>query len=176
MTTPAVAEQAPRLPWHRQFAPRCAAGAARLLVQLPPARLHRVLGVLSKGSRPAGYAEVARARRAVVSVSTRCAGLGCLQRSVATALLCRTRGRWADWCTGFRTQPFGAHAWVEVGGRPVDEPGELSAFRTVLAVRRPSERARSSGDSPGASGENPGAPGENPGASGRSPGRIDGSR
>ncbi|MBO1337241.1 lasso peptide biosynthesis B2 protein [Streptomyces sp. VRA16 Mangrove soil] len=137
MTTPAVAEHAARLPLRRQLAPRCAAGAARLLVRLPPARLHRVLGVLSRGARPAGYADVARARRSVVSVSTRCAGLGCLQRSVATVLLCRARGRWADWCTGFRTQPFGAHAWVEVEGRPVDEPGELSAFRTVLAVRLP---------------------------------------
>ncbi|GAA3502082.1 lasso peptide biosynthesis B2 protein [Streptomyces albogriseolus] len=137
MTTPAVAEQATRLPLHRQIAPRCAAGAARLLVRLPPARLHRVLRVLSKGSRPAGYAEVARARRSVVSVSTRCAGLGCLQRSVATVLLCRVRGRWADWCTGFRVQPFAAHAWVEADGRPVDEPGEVGVFRTVLAVRRP---------------------------------------
>ncbi|MER5901186.1 lasso peptide biosynthesis B2 protein [Streptomyces mirabilis] len=148
MTTPAVAEQAPRLPWYRQFGPRCAAGAARLLVRLPPARLHRVLGVVSKGSRPAGYAEVARARRSVVSVSTRCAGLGCLQRSVATVLLCRAHGRWADWCTGFRTEPFGAHAWVEADGRPVDEPGELSVFRTVLAVRRPGEHARPSDKDP----------------------------
>ncbi|NJQ01247.1 lasso peptide biosynthesis B2 protein [Streptomyces zingiberis] len=135
MTTPAVAEHAPRLPRRRQIAPRCAAGVARLLVRLPPARLHRVLRVAARRTRPAEYAEAARARRAVVSVSTRCAGLGCLQRSVATVLLLRARGRWADWCTGFRTEPFGAHAWVEADGRPVDEPGELRAFRTVLAVR-----------------------------------------
>jgi Transglutaminase-like superfamily len=145
MTTPVVAEQAPRIPWYRQLAPRCAAGLARLLVQLPPARLQRVLRLVSRGTRPASYAEAAWARQSVVSVSTRCAGLGCLQRSVATALLCRARGRWADWCTGFRIQPFGAHAWVEADGRPVDEPGELSVFRTVLAVRCPGfpERSRS---------------------------------
>ncbi|TQF04923.1 lasso peptide biosynthesis B2 protein [Kitasatospora acidiphila] len=137
MSTPGVAEYAPRLPLRRQLAPRCAAGAARLLVQLPPARLGRVLGALSRGSRPAGYAQAARARQSVVSVSTRCAGLGCLQRSVATALLCRARGRWPDWCTGFRVEPFGAHAWVEADGRPVDEPGGLTVFRTVLAVRCP---------------------------------------
>ncbi|GAA1391660.1 hypothetical protein GCM10009639_21800 [Kitasatospora putterlickiae] len=140
MTTPAVAEQAPRLPLHRQIAPRLAAGVARLLVRLPPARLQRVLRVLSRGTRPAGYAETARARQAVVSVSTRCAGLGCLQRSVATVLMCRARGRWADWCTGFRVQPFAAHAWVEIDGRPVDEPGEMGVFRTVLAVRGPEGR------------------------------------
>jgi hypothetical protein len=137
MTLPAVAERAPRLPWSRQVAPRCAAGVARLLVRLPPARLRRVLSLASRGSQPCGYAEAARARAAVVSVSTRCAGLGCLQRSVATVLLCRARGRWADWCTGFRVEPFGAHAWVEVDGQPVDEPGELTAFKTVLAVRCP---------------------------------------
>jgi hypothetical protein len=148
VTTPAVAERAPRLPLHRQLAPRCAAGAARLLVRLPPARLARVLRVLSRGARPAGYAATARARQSVVAVSVRCAGLGCLQRSVATALLCRAHGRWADWCTGFRVQPFGAHAWVEVDGRPVDEPGELTAFRTVLAVRAPGSAPRGAGPGP----------------------------
>lgn len=136
MTTPAVAEHAERLPLRSQLRPRCAVGVARLLVLLPPARLHRLLGVISSGTRRAGYAEAARARRSVVAVSTRCAGLGCLQRSVATVLLCRWHGQWADWCTGFRTQPFGAHAWVEADGRPVDEPGDMTAFTTVLAVRR----------------------------------------
>jgi hypothetical protein len=138
VTTPATAEYAPRPAWRHQLAPRCAAGVSRLLIRLPPARLQRLLRVLSRGSRPAGYADAAMARRAVVSVSTRCAGLGCLQRSVATALLCRAHGTWADWCTGFRIRPFGAHAWVEIDGRPVDEPGELSVFQTVLAVRCPS--------------------------------------
>jgi len=136
MTVPTVAEYASRLPWYRQTGPRCAAGAARLLIRLPPARLARVLVLISRGSRPATHEQAARARRAVVSVSPRSAGLGCLQRSVATVLLCRVRGRWPDWCTGFRVRPFAAHAWVEVDGRPVDEPGELTAFRTVLAVRR----------------------------------------
>ncbi len=138
MTTPAVAEVASGLPWRRQLAPRLAAGTARLLVLLPPARLHRLLCVLARGSRPAGYAQAARARESVVAVSTRCAGLGCLQRSVATVLLCRARGTWPDWCTGFRVRPFAAHAWVEVDGHPVDEPGELSVFRTVLTARCPS--------------------------------------
>jgi len=137
MTTPAVADLGTGLPLRRQLGPRLVAGIARLLVMLPPARLERILRFLSKGTRPATYAQAAHARNAVVSVSTRCAGLGCLQRSVATALLCRAHGRWADWCSGFRIQPFGAHAWVEIDGRPVDEPGELAVFRTVLAVRSP---------------------------------------
>jgi hypothetical protein len=137
MTTPATAEVAKRLPLRRQCWPRVAVGVARLLILLPPARLQRLLGVLSRGTRPATYAEAERARRAAVSVSARCAGLGCLQRSVATVLMCRARGRWADWCTGFRTRPFAAHAWVEVDGVPVDEPGEVGVFHTVLAARCP---------------------------------------
>jgi hypothetical protein len=135
MTTPVIAEQAESAPWHQQLGPRCAVAAARLLIVLPPARLHRVLRLISRGARPVPYADALRARQSAVAVSTRCAGLGCLQRSVATALLCRARGTWADWCTGFRVQPFAAHAWVEVDGRPVGEPYDMSSFRTVLAVR-----------------------------------------
>lgn len=135
MTTPVVAEYTGRVPWYRQMGPRFAVGAARLLIKLPPARLHRVLSMISKGARPASHEQALRARHAAVAVSARCAGLGCLQRSVATALMCRARGRWADWCTGFRVQPFAAHAWVEVGGRPVGEPVDMSMFQTVLAAR-----------------------------------------
>lgn len=135
MTTPVIAEQAEAPPWHMQFRPRCAVAAARLLIMLPPARLHRVLGLISRGTQPATYADALRARQSTVAVSARCAGLGCLQRSVATALLCRARGTWPDWCTGFRVQPFAAHAWVEVDGVPVGEPYDMSMFRTVLATR-----------------------------------------
>jgi hypothetical protein len=135
VTTPGVAEFVGRVPWYRMPGPRCAVGAARLLIKLPPARLHRVLRVVSRGARPAAYEHALRARQAAVAVSDRCAGLGCLQRSVAAALLCRAQGRWADWCTGFRVEPFAAHAWVEVDGRPVGEPGDMSMFHTVLAAR-----------------------------------------
>jgi hypothetical protein len=137
MTTPVTAEITARLPWHRQLGPRCAVGVARLLILLSPANLQRLLRILSRRAVPASHEEAARARQAAVSVSARCAGLGCLQRSVATVLMCRAKGRWADWCTGFRTQPFAAHAWVEAEGRPVGEPGELCMFRAVLSVRCP---------------------------------------
>jgi Transglutaminase-like superfamily len=135
MSTPVIPESAHRLAWHQQFGPRLAVGIARLLVLLPPARLHRVLRLASRGASPVGYGDALRARQSAVAVSTRCAGLGCLQRSVATVLLCRARGRWADWCTGFRVHPFAAHAWVEVDGTPVGEPYDMRTFRTVLAVR-----------------------------------------
>ena len=137
MSTPAVAEYIGRVPWYRRPGPRFAVGVARVLIKLPPARLHRVLRLLSRGAKPATHEQALRAREAAVAVSDRCAGLGCLQRSVAAALMCRAQGRWADWCTGFRVEPFAAHAWVEVEGRPVGEPGDMSMFRTVLAARCP---------------------------------------
>jgi hypothetical protein len=70
----------------------------------------------------------------VVAVSVLCAGEGCLQRSLATALLCRMRGSWPTWCTGVRTMPFGAHAWVEADGVPVDEPHQPGHYRPVITV------------------------------------------
>lgn len=137
MSIPVVSEH--RVPlglWTGALA-RVSVGIARLLVMLPPGRLRRVLAVLSRGSRPATERQAAYARQAAVTVSVRCAGLGCLQRSVAAAVMCRLQGAWPDWCSGFRTEPFGAHAWVEVDGRPVGEPADMSRFRTVIAVRHP---------------------------------------
>lgn len=136
MTVPTTEEESCVLTWRGQVVARFAVGVARLLVLLPPRRLRQALSVISRGGRPASESYARHARQAAVTVSARCAGLGCLQRSVAAALMCRLRGQWPDWCTGFRVQPFGAHAWVEVDGRPVGEPGSLAGFRTVMAVRQ----------------------------------------
>lgn len=136
MSMPVTAESAVRLRWGRRQLARCAAGAARLLIRLPPRRLRRVLAAVSRRAGPASPAQAFEARQAVVSVSARCAGQGCLQRSVATALLCRLRGTWPDWCTGVRTQPFRAHAWVEVDGVAVGETGDMTLFHTLLSVRQ----------------------------------------
>ncbi|UXX91727.1 lasso peptide biosynthesis B2 protein [Streptomyces sp. AD2-2] len=136
MSMQVVGETGTRLPWQRQLSARAAVGAARVLVLLPPRRLRQVLTVAARGARAASHAQALDARRAVVTVSARCAGRGCLQRSVATVLLCRLRGRWPDWCTGFRTQPFRAHAWVEVGAQAVGESGDVALFHTVMSVRQ----------------------------------------
>jgi hypothetical protein len=140
VTIPVTEEESVTLSWRDRLVARCAVGAARLLILLPPSRLCRVLRVARRGARPATVAQALHARQSAVTVSIRCAGLGCLQRSVAAALMCRLRGRWPDWCTGFRTQPFGAHAWVEVDGSPVGEPVDMSRFHTVLAVRHAGTR------------------------------------
>jgi hypothetical protein len=45
----------------------------------------------------------------------------CLQRSVVTARMLRSQGIQADVVIGFRANPFFSHAWVEVGGRVVND-------------------------------------------------------
>lgn len=140
MTLPVTAEREVPLTAVQRVTALAAVGIARPLAALPPRRLRQALRVLSRGTRPATHAQALQARSAAVTVSVRCAGLGCLQRSVAAALICRTRNRWPDWCTGFRTEPFGAHAWVEVDGVPVGEPDDVARFRTVLSVRCPAVR------------------------------------
>ncbi|MFI6585585.1 lasso peptide biosynthesis B2 protein [Embleya sp. NPDC050493] len=123
------------LPWHARPLALSAVGAARLLTLLPPRRLRTVMETARRGSRPANEAEVLRARNAVVAVSVPCAGPRCLQRSIATALLCRVRGAWPDWVTGVRTQPFRAHAWVEAQGTPIGESiDEVKHFHALIRV------------------------------------------
>ncbi|MDJ1134871.1 lasso peptide biosynthesis B2 protein [Streptomyces iconiensis] len=135
MSMPIVPETAARPPLGRRLAARFAVGLAAVCVRLSPLRLAQVLRVLSRGARPADRRRALEARQAVVHVSVRCAGQGCLQRSVATVLLCRLTGTWPDWCTGARTQPFRAHAWVEAGGVPVGEPDDTPLYQVTLSVR-----------------------------------------
>ncbi|MER7001086.1 lasso peptide biosynthesis B2 protein [Streptomyces sp. NPDC000410] len=123
-----------RLPLRRRPAALLATAAARLIVALKPRRIRRVLSVVRRGAAPATMRQALAAREAVVAVSARCAGEGCLQRSVATALLCRMRGVWPEWCTGVRTAPFRAHAWVEVDGLPVGEPHRPGEYQRMMVV------------------------------------------
>ncbi|MGE5829336.1 MAG: lasso peptide biosynthesis B2 protein [Micromonosporaceae bacterium] len=135
MTTPMALSERERLPWRIRLVAHLAVALARLLARQPPGRIRRLLLVIRWGARPATGVEASAARRAVIAVSMLCAGEGCLQRSLATALLCRLRGSWPTWCTGVRTMPFGAHAWVEADGEPVDEPLLPSGgYRPVITV------------------------------------------
>ncbi|RKT54719.1 transglutaminase superfamily protein [Saccharothrix australiensis] len=108
--------------------------AARCLAVLPPRWIRSALVAVSTGARPASYAEAESARGTVIAVSLRCAGPGCLPRSIATALLCRLRGAWPTWRVGVRTSPFGAHAWVEAEGRPVGEPPGTDRLHVLMTV------------------------------------------
>ncbi|MEV5604612.1 lasso peptide biosynthesis B2 protein [Streptomyces sp. NPDC052299] len=109
-----------------------AVAAARLLTRMPPRRLRAVLGVARRGARPPATTKPC-ARHDVTAVSTLCAGRYCLPRSLAP-LPCRMRGHWPTWCSGVRTSPFGARAWVEAEGRPVGEPQDITTYRPMVTL------------------------------------------
>ncbi len=137
MSTPETVGHRPRsVPPGRRLAAYAAIGLARVLVTRPPARIRAMLARLRPGARPATYAEAKAARDDVVAVSLLCAAReGCVPRSLATVLLCRARGTWPTWAVGARrVPPFGAHAWVEADGVPVDEDYPTDYFRTFFTV------------------------------------------
>ncbi|GLW05228.1 hypothetical protein Misp01_03580 [Microtetraspora sp. NBRC 13810] len=135
--TPIVPFTAPRPPLTRRVTARAATTAARLLACLPPRRIVAVLRLIRHGSVPATHVQALRARNDIVATSKRCAGRYCLQRSLATTLLCRMRGTWPRWCTGVRTPPFSAHAWVEAEGQHIGEPADTVTYQVILAVSHP---------------------------------------
>ncbi|CAM5368409.1 lasso peptide biosynthesis B2 protein [Streptomyces abikoensis] len=134
MSSPLVLPRGPKPPLRDRIAAHAAVGAARLIARLPPRHIRTVLTALRTGAVPATHDQALAARTAVTGTSPRCAGPHCLPRSLATALLCRLRGTWPTWCTGVRTAPFAAHAWVEAGGRRVGEPPGSDCYRPLMSV------------------------------------------
>jgi hypothetical protein len=59
----------------------------------------------------------------------------CLQRSAATACLLKNYGFDAEMVIGARQMPFKAHAWVEVGGRVVNDKPYTPEMYPVLDRR-----------------------------------------
>ena len=55
----------------------------------------------------------------------------CLQRSFTTAYLLRKYGVDAHMVLGARKLPFRAHAWVEVGGQPINERANVETAYAV---------------------------------------------
>ncbi|MFI7140018.1 lasso peptide biosynthesis B2 protein [Streptomyces massasporeus] len=113
--------------------PLLAAGVARLPAKVRPARLRTVLEFARRGAAPATAAQALRAREEVVSLSLRCAGQGCLQRSTATALLCRMRGAGPPGAPGC-APPFADHAWVEAERQLVGEGHPKGHFKTHISI------------------------------------------
>jgi Transglutaminase-like superfamily len=134
MSLPVTLEHQHRLPAHHRVLPLLAVGTARLLATLRPRQLRRVLEFARRGARPATPQQAHAARQAVVAVSLRCAGRGCLQRSIAATLYCRAHGTWPTWCTGVRTNPFAAHAWIQVGNQPIGEPYPTGHYRILITI------------------------------------------
>lgn len=141
VSTPFTLEEQRALRLRRRLAAELAVAAARLLATRPPRRIRAGLHLIRCGARPAtaAQAQAQAAPDAVVAFSTRCAGQHCLQRSLATALLCRTGGTRPTWRPAVRTAPFRAHAWVEADGQPVGEPHPAGCHVPTLTVG-PAER------------------------------------
>jgi len=55
----------------------------------------------------------------------------CLQRSFVTTCLARSCGVEAQMVMGAQTVPFKAHAWTEVGGKPVNERRDVQRIYSV---------------------------------------------
>jgi len=134
MSQPQAVERRGRLPLRQRPAALVAVGAGRVLAHLPPRRIRAVLTLLRRRAAPATYQQANDAQDAVLAVSVLCGGRYCLQRSLATTLLCRLRGVWPTWCTGVRTAPFVAHAWVEADGHPVGEPQGPGYYRPLITI------------------------------------------
>ncbi|RKT54599.1 lasso peptide biosynthesis PqqD family chaperone [Saccharothrix australiensis] len=137
MSTPYAPPERVRLAPRTRLSALAAVAVAAPLTRLPPKVLRAVLALASRGARAATAAQASAAREAVVASSLRCAVNGCLQRSIATALLCRARGTWPTWRLGARTTPFGAHAWVEAEGRMIDEPLPDGYYVPLITVGPP---------------------------------------
>ena len=56
----------------------------------------------------------------------------CLQRSVVTARVLRAYGSRAEVVIGYRLAPFVAHAWVEVGGKIVNDSPTFQSRLQIL--------------------------------------------
>ena len=129
-----------RIPLRSRLLPLLAVGVARLLCHLKPAGLRAVLEFVRRGGDPA-TARQALAAREARSCRSACAvpdKTACSAPS-PRRVLCRTRGVWPTWCTGVRTHPFAAHAWVEVAGQPIGEPHPKGYYKPMLTVRAVTE-------------------------------------
>jgi hypothetical protein len=135
MTMPMTLSDRRRLAPAEWPAALVAVGVARVLARCSPYRIARVLGPLVRSARrPATPDEAGAAREVVVSASRMCAGQYCLQRSIAVVVLLGLRRRGVTLCTGVRTRPFAAHAWVETVGSPVGEPPDVASFHRTMTV------------------------------------------
>ena len=135
MSSPVRMEQRTKLSVKNKITALFCANVSFFLIKLPPKKLSEVIEKLSKNTRKALPKEVESWRTSINSINVRCAGNGCLQRSVAVMLRGIIARRTPDWVSGFQLSPFIAHAWVEVDGIPIGEEMDLSNFQKILFVK-----------------------------------------
>lgn len=135
MSSPVRMEQRRKLSVKNKIIALFCANVSFFLIKLPPKKLSEIIEKLSKNTRKAFPKEVESWRISINSINVRCAGNGCLQRSVAVMLRGIIARRTPDWVSGFQVSPFIAHAWVEVDGIPIGEEMDLSNFQKILFVK-----------------------------------------
>lgn len=135
MSSPVRMGQRTKLSVKNKITALFCANVSFFLIKLPPKKLSEVIEKLSKNTRKALPKEVESWRTSINSINVRCAGNGCLQRSVAVMLRGIIARRTPDWVSGFQVSPFIAHAWVEVDGIPIGEEMDLSNFQKILFVK-----------------------------------------
>lgn len=60
--------------------------------------------------------------------------VACLERSLGALVIMGSRRLGVTWCQGVRTPPFASHAWIEVSGEPIGEPGTTATYQRMLVV------------------------------------------
>jgi hypothetical protein len=61
--------------------------------------------------------------------------VACLELSLAFVLFALTKGLSVTWCVGVAVDPFRAHAWVEIDGKPFRETDYFEEdFKRLFAV------------------------------------------
>jgi Transglutaminase-like superfamily/Coenzyme PQQ synthesis protein D (PqqD) len=99
-------------------------------------KVYRWLDHLPSGRHRADAARAGRIAAAVDgAASMYFTRAWCLQRSLVTLILLRTRGWPAQLVLGVRRMPFTAHAWVELAGRVVNDDPRVRRRFTVLQHR-----------------------------------------
>lgn len=88
------------------------------------------------GRRSVTRSRAEHAHAALCHISPRSASHdACFVRSLTLFLYLRFLGRNISWHAGFRTDPFLAHAWVQIGDHPVSEAIEVSDLIETLRVK-----------------------------------------
>ena len=135
MSSPVRMEKRTKLSFKNKITAFFCANVSFFLIRLPPKKLSKIIEKLSKRTQSATPAEVEQWSTYINSINVRCAGNGCLQRSVAVMLWGIIARRTPDWISGFQVSPFIAHAWVEIDGKPIGEEIDLSKFQKIIFVK-----------------------------------------
>lgn len=74
------------------------------------------------------YVDIEKAKRFFLSRTA------CLEQSLALFLFATSKKKLVNWVVGVRLAPFKSHAWIEVGGKPVEETEIIEEYKKILVI------------------------------------------